>query len=84
MDSPFFFQATTYWSEGDEREHFGWLARIPCIRDVRGIGDRLFLDVDRDSVTAADVRELNAIYRRYGGDLEQLKALKESANAPNH
>jgi hypothetical protein len=81
LDSPFFFEDTTYWSEGDERAQFDWLSRIACIREVRGAGDRLFLAIDRASVTASDARELDAIYRRYGGNLEQLKTLQESINA---
>ena len=81
MDSPFFFESTTYWSEGDEKAHFDWLGRIACINEVYGSGRRLFLDIALDMVGAGDIRELNAIYRRYGGDLKQLDALKESANA---
>ena len=81
MDSPFFFETTIYWSEGDERAHFDWLSRVGCVRGVRGVGKRLFLDIDHANVTPDDARELNAVYRRYGGDLEQLKAIQESANA---
>jgi hypothetical protein len=76
LASPFFFEATTYWSQGDEAAHFEWLAKIPSIRDVRGAGTCVFLDVDVDGVTANDLRELQAVYRRYGGDLGQLQLLE--------
>ena len=81
MDSPFFFDGTVYWSEGDERAHFEWMQRIPCVQDVRGQGTRVFLSIEEDEVTANDLRELNALYRRYGGDTAQLARLNGSKNA---
>lgn len=83
MDSPFFFDNTLYWSEGDERAHFEWLDRIVAVREVKGRGARVYLHIDAGTVTRDDVVELEAIYRRYGGDLEQLRDLKEAMNAPN-
>ncbi|MHA3840635.1 hypothetical protein ACX0GZ_05375 [Sphingomonas aestuarii] len=80
MDSPFFFEATHYWSDGDERAHFDWLKRIGCVRGVHGKGQRLFLEIDR-AVTTEDLLELKAIYHRYGGDISQLKYLEEGINA---
>jgi hypothetical protein len=81
LDKSFYFEGTRYWSQGDEQAHFGWLGRISAIRGVRGEGRRVYLDVDLLSVTNDDVRELEAIYRRYGGDLSQLNELKASVNA---
>jgi hypothetical protein len=81
LDSPFFFDGTVYWSEGDERAHFEWMQRIPCVQDVRGQGTRVFLSIEEDEVTANDLRELNALYRRYGGDTAQLARLNGSKNA---
>ena len=82
MDSSFYFERTRYWSQGDEQAHFEWLGRIGAVRDVRGKGRRLYLEIDQ-SVGADDLVELQAIYRRYGGDLNQLETLKVSANAQN-
>lgn len=76
MADPFFFESTVYWSDGDERAHFDWLGRIASVRSVRGEADRLYLDVDPVAVTADDLRELQAVYRRYDGDLEQLVSLQ--------
>jgi hypothetical protein len=81
LDSPFFFEGTTYWSEGDEKAHFDWLGRIACIRDILGEGRRVFLKIDRDVLTRQDLWELKAVYRRYDGDLKQLEKLEENANA---
>ncbi|MGQ0659754.1 hypothetical protein [Sphingosinicella sp.] len=75
MASAYFFEETTYWSPGDEDAHFAWLDRIAAINGVRGEGRRLFLDIDAQKLTAADLRELQAVYRRYGGDLAQLDGL---------
>ena len=82
MASPYFFEGTTYWSEGDEQAHFAWLDRIGAITRAYGEGRRVYLDLASDRVGSEDLRELSAVYRRYGGDLEQLKKLK-AADAPN-
>ncbi|MFM5930725.1 MAG: hypothetical protein ACKOPQ_07445 [Novosphingobium sp.] len=76
MDSPFYFEGTTYWSEGDERVHFEWLSRISCVNEVRGVGERIYIDVDLGNVSADDFRELQAVYRRYDGDADQLNGVK--------
>ena len=78
MDSRFFFENTIYWSEGDERAHFEWLDRISIIRSVRGKGTRVYLDINTSAILADDIRELEAVYRRYGGDLSQLGHLRVS------
>lgn len=81
MDSPFYFDGTVYWSEGDERAHFEWMESIPCVRDVCGQGARVFLTIDEGQLTATDLRELTALYRRYGGDTAQLARLNGNNNA---
>jgi hypothetical protein len=81
LASPYFFESTAYWSEGDERAHFEWMQRIPCVRDVRGEGRRVFLTIDEDAATNDDLRELKALYRRYDGDVAQLARLNGSKNA---
>lgn len=83
MDSPFFFEDTVYWSEGDEAAHFEWLARIKTIKRVYGVGSRLYLEVNSDALSYEDILELKAVYRRYAGDLKQLGSLKEVADAQN-
>jgi len=77
--SPYFFEATTYWSEGDERAHFEWMQRIPCVQDVRGEGRRVYLTIAQSDVTEEDLRELKALYRRYSGDASQLNRLNGAA-----
>jgi hypothetical protein len=81
LDSSFYFEGTRYWSPGDERAHFEWLERISVARGVRGQGRRVFLDLDASAATADDLRELEAVYRRFGGDLAQLDGMKATLNA---
>jgi hypothetical protein len=83
LDSPYFFEGVTYWSPGDERAHFDWLERISVIRSVRGQGRRVYLDIDIARATADEVQELEAVYRRYDGDVAQLDEMKARVNAQN-
>jgi hypothetical protein len=53
---------------------------IPCVRDVRGRGTRVYLEINPISITAADLRELNAVYHRYGADLSQLETIEPIAD----
>ena len=76
MDSPYYFEATRFWSPGDEKAHFDWRAGIGCVRGARGELHKLLLDIDPAAVTASDLDELQGIYRRYGGDLTQLESLR--------
>jgi hypothetical protein len=75
LDSPYFFEGTVYWSDGDERAHFEWMARIGCVGEIKGVGTRIYLAVDEAAASDDDVRELAALYRRYGGDSDQLAEL---------
>jgi hypothetical protein len=83
LDSPYFFDNTIYWSEGDEKAHFEWMNSIPFVRKVHGRGSRLFIEIDPDRANHLSVLELEAVYRRYEGDLGQLTSLKERFCAPN-
>jgi len=79
LASPYFFEGTTYGSDGDERAHFEWMRRISCVRDVRGEGPRLYMAIAEAEVTTEDLRELKALYRRYEGDVAQLARLDRAA-----
>jgi hypothetical protein len=81
LSSSYFFESTEYWSEGDETAHFAWLRRIPCIREIKGSGTRVYLRITDNSVTDNDFRELIAVYRRYGGDIHQLAPLALARNS---
>jgi hypothetical protein len=55
------------------------MERIPCVQEVRGEGTRVYLAIVEDEVSANDLRELGALYRRYDGDISQLSRLQENA-----
>jgi len=76
LASPYYFESTVYWSEGDERAHFEWLERIPAVDAVRGEGSRLYLSLHEGPLSNNDLRELHAVYRRFGGDRSQLPSLE--------
>ena len=78
MDSRFFFESTMYWSEGDERAHFEWLERISCVKEVRGKGNRVYLQIDEAELEGSNLQELHAVYRRFGGDRSQLPIAREA------
>jgi hypothetical protein len=46
------------------------------VNEVRGVGERIYIDVDLGNVSADDFRELQAVYRRYDGDADQLNGVK--------
>jgi hypothetical protein len=75
LGSPYFFERTTYWSQGDENAHFTWLLSLECLADAKGIGDRVYLDIDESKVSPEQWWELHAVYQRYGGDTDQLTHL---------
>jgi hypothetical protein len=70
-----------YFSRGDEDSFFAWLKRIGCVREVRGIGYELLIDVDEGSLSDGDLRELLALFHRYRVDMKQLRQLATDANA---
>jgi hypothetical protein len=70
-----------YWSQGDESAFFTWLQAIPGVVAVQGQGRELHIRFRSKRVSSASLRELFALYRRYGGDLSELAIFKTEANA---
>jgi hypothetical protein len=71
--------ATIYWSKsiqfgsyGDEKAFFGWLESIGGVTKVEGRGTGLVIHLRSKRISQTVLRELFAIYRRYGGDLSEL------------
>lgn len=65
-------RAICYFSEHDEAAFFEWLDKMPAIRGYQGKGDTLYIEVDPDAVDRKALRELLALFFRYGVDLKQL------------
>lgn len=70
-----------YFSAGDEHCFFAWLDRIAAVKSVRGRGRDVAIELDENACTDADLRELLALFHRYGVELQQLRQLITNANA---
>jgi hypothetical protein len=69
-----------YYSAGDERAFFEWVERIPCVAQVKGAGTQLHIHVRRRRISDACLRELIALFHRYGVAMSQLAQFETSAN----
>ena len=69
-----------YRSTGDERAFFGWLQSIPGVVSVRGEGRELHIGLRSKRVSSSALRELLALYARYGGKLEELAQFENASN----
>ena len=67
-------QCVPYYSAGDEEAFFEWLDKIDCVEGCKGRGDVLLISVNRAELDEEGLRELLALFRRYGVDLRQLRA----------
>jgi hypothetical protein len=61
-----------YFSENDESLFFSWLDKISCITSYKGKGDTLFIKVTKERVNEASLREIIALFYRYGISMKQL------------
>ena len=75
MASTFFFEDTIFWSEGDENALFSWLESLDCFVNGEGVANRMYFEIQQDKVDPEQWWELHAIYKRYGGDTNQLETL---------
>lgn len=69
-----------YYSQKDEDAFFEWLKKIPCIVDVYGIRDELYLHAKSKRIADQDLRELLALFYRYKVDMKQLEIFLNSKN----
>lgn len=65
-------QATRFFSQLDESAFFEWLKKLPCLSTFEGRGDTLFIRVLNPKVDDYALRELLALFHRYGIDMKQL------------
>ena len=69
------------FSQGDEEAFFDWLNGIGCVADVRNVGRQLLISVEENDLPDADLRELIALFHRYGVDKKQLAQFVTPGNA---
>jgi len=69
-----------YYSPGDERAFFEWVQRIRCVVKVDGAGRTLRIHVRRRQISDACLRELLALFHRYGASMKQLAQFETPSN----
>lgn len=63
----------TFFSPGDEAAFFGWLKQLPCVEKVEGRGRTLYVSVDKSGIDEDGLRELLALFLRFGVSMSQLR-----------
>jgi hypothetical protein len=69
-----------YYSGSDEAVFFGWLQSIPGVTGVRGQGQELIIRLKSTRLSQTALRELLALYRRYGGKMSELEQFANDTN----
>ena len=64
-------RAVEYGSPGDETAFFDWLGAIACVGVIGGVGPDLLIPLTREP-SDEELRELIALFHRYGVSLGQL------------
>jgi hypothetical protein len=62
----------TFYSQLDEKAFFDWLESIPGVIRVEGRVWELMIHLRSRRIAQTSLRDLLAIYHRYGGDMSQL------------
>lgn len=70
----------SFYSEGDETAFFEWLKNIDAIKDIKGVGNEIQLEIDNEVIEDESLRELIAIFTRYTIELNQLKQFLSKDN----
>ena len=63
-----------FFSQSDEAAFFGWLESLSFVEHVEGRGRTLYIKIRSPAVDEDGLRELLALFRRYGVDMAQLVA----------
>jgi hypothetical protein len=71
------FELSSFYSRGDERRLFQGFKEIAAIREVKGAGRELMLEIQLSSLSSEALRELLALLWRYGIPLAPLHAFAE-------
>jgi hypothetical protein len=62
-----------FFSQRDEDAFFEWLDKLSCVKGYVGRGDALHISINRAAVDEDNLRELLALFHRYGVDMKQLR-----------
>ena len=77
-----------YYSLGDEKQFFAWLESIGGVTRVEGTPEGLSVHLSSRRMSQKALRNLIALFKRYGGDMKQLAQFATPENeswfkAPN-
>ncbi|MBF0474977.1 MAG: hypothetical protein HQK59_03935 [Deltaproteobacteria bacterium] len=61
-----------FFSPGDEEAFFEWLNKLHCVREYVGRSYVLHVSINKADVDEDALRELLALFHRYGVDMKQL------------
>lgn len=61
-----------FFSPGDESAFFEWLDKLPFVARYEGHGRTLYISINSIAVDEYGLREMLALFRRYGVELRQL------------
>lgn len=70
-----------FYSAQDEDNFFAWLNGLDAIKSVSGEGDGIVIECDMAQMTEQCLRELIALFYRYGVETKQLDVFLTSENA---
>lgn len=69
-----------FYAENDEYFFFKWLKKIKCVKEFKGVGKELHLEVESNNISNKDLLDLFGIFRRYKFDEKQLKVFMNENN----
>ena len=70
-----------FFSPYDEKAFFKWLDKLPCVEKYAGRGIAIYISINQEAVDEDALRELLALFRRYGVDMKQLRVFDSSSFA---
>lgn len=65
----------TFFSDIDEESLFNWLTRLEAVRETRGEGRFLRIQVATEQLEEDSLRELIALFKRFDLDMTELQKL---------
>jgi len=69
-----------FYTQNDEDLLFDWFGKVNCIKNVKGIGRGLHIQIVANEVTDDALLDLMGIFDRYKFDAEQLRVFMTDDN----
>ncbi len=73
-------ESVAFLSDGDERSFFGWVESVPGVKSVQGRGRALLITFAGKRLPDESLREVIALFFRYGVEMTQLADLLTEGN----